>query len=75
MNIVNRAKFNIPLRVGYNKNLAESTMSPFYTADIGLNMAHFYLELASAVSTKTTKIDNKDIPNSAAASLTLGFLF
>lgn len=74
-NVVNGQRFNMPLRFGYNKNLAESSVSPFYTAGIGFNMAHFYIELAGAISTKTTKIDGNKIPNSAAASLTLGFLF
>ena len=74
-NVVNKERFNIPLRVGFNKNLSESAMSPFYTAGIGFNMMHFYIELAGAISTKTTKIDGNSIPNSAAASLTLGFLF
>jgi len=75
INLFNRPKFHIPLRVGYNKNLAESQMADFYTAGIGLNMLHFYLELAGAVSTKTTKIDGHTIPNSAAASLSIGVLF
>ena len=74
-NLVNGSKFNMPLRLGYNKNLAESSLCPFYTAGIGFNMLHFFVELAGAVSTKTSKVDGNTIPNSAAASLTLGFLF
>lgn len=73
--VVNGQRFSMPLRLGYNKNLSESTLAPFYTAGIGFNMMHFYLELAGAISTKSTKVDGHDIPNSAAASLTLGFLF
>jgi len=75
INLFNRPKFHIPLRVGYNTNLAESNVSDFVTAGIGLNMLHFYLELAAAASTDTTKVDNTTIPNSAAVSLSLGFLF
>ena len=74
-NLFNRPKFHIPLRVGYNTNLAESDMSDFLTAGIGLNMLNFYLELAGAISTSTTKVDGNTIPNSAAVSLNLGFLF
>ena len=74
-NVVNGQRFNMPIRLGFNKNLAESSVSPFYTAGIGFNMMHFYIELAGAISTDTTKIDGNDIPTSAAASLTLGFLF
>ena len=74
-NLVNSQKFNLPLRVGFNKNLAEENMSPVYTAGIGFNMIHFYIELAGAISTKTVKIEDNDIPTSAGASLTLGFLF
>ena len=74
-NLVNSQKFNLPLRLGYNRNLAASDMSPFYTAGIGFNMLHFFVEFAGAVSNKTNKIEGKDIPSSAGASLTLGFLF
>lgn len=74
-NLVNSQKFNMPLRVGYNKNLAQSNMSPFYTAGIGFDMMHFYIELAGAISTDTAEIDGKKYPASGAASLTLGFLF
>ena len=73
-NLVNGQRFQVPLRLGYNKNIAESEVSPFYTAGIGLNMRHFYVELAGAMSRKTTRVDGHTIPNSAAASLTLGFL-
>ena len=75
INLFNRPKFHIPLRVGYNKNLAESNVSDFFTAGVGLNMLHFYLELAGAVSADTSKVDGNTIPNSAAVSLSLGFLF
>ena len=75
INLVNGQKFNMPLRLGYNKNLAEASLSPFYTAGIGFNMLHFFVEVSGAISTKTTKLDDKTIPNSAAAALTLGFLF
>jgi len=75
INLFNRPKFHIPLRLGYNTNLASSNVSDFITAGIGLNMLHFYLELAGAVSTDTTKVDDTTIPNSAAVSLSLGFLF
>lgn len=75
INVFNRPKFHIPLRFGYNTNLAESDMSDFVTAGVGLNMLHFYIELAGAFSFDTTKFDDTTVPNSAAASLSLGFLF
>ena len=74
-NVVNGQRFNMPVRVGYNRNLSTSSVSPFYTAGIGFNMMHFYIELAGAISSRTTTIDGNSIPNSAAASLTFGFLF
>ena len=73
--VVNSNRFTMPLRLGYNKNLSESTLAPFYTAGVGFNMSRFYMELAGAMSTKHTKVDGHNIPNSAAASLTLGYLF
>ena len=44
-------------------------------AGIGLNMMHFHLELAGAISDGTTDVDGTSVPDSAAASLMLGFLF
>lgn len=73
--LVNKQKFSIPLRIGFNKNLAQSNMEPIYTAGIGFNMAHFYIELAGAMSMKSAKVDGKDVPTSAGASLSLGLLF
>lgn len=75
INLVNNQRFNIPLRVGYNKNLAQDDMAPFYTAGIGFHMFHFYVELAGAISNKTTNVDGRTIPTSAAATFNLGLLF
>ena len=74
-NLLNRPTFNIPLRLGFNKNLSSSAVSPFYTVGLGLNMAHFHLELAGAMSSGSTDIDGTSVPDSAAASFMLGFLF
>ena len=73
--LVNKQTFSIPLRVGFNKNLAQSNMEPIYTAGIGFNMVHFYIELAGAMSMKRANVDGKEIPTSAGASLSLGLLF
>ena len=67
--------FGVPLRAGINKNLAESKSETYYTAGIGLRIVHFWLELAGALSTEHVKVDGKDIPASAAASLQFGFTF
>ena len=47
----------------------------YVIAGIGLNMMHFHLELAGAISDGTTDVDGTSVPDSAAASLMLGFLF
>ncbi len=75
INLLNRPSFNIPLRLGYNKNLASSAVSPYYTAGLGVNMMHFHIELAGAISDGTTDVDGTSVPDSAAASLMIGFLF
>ena len=67
--------FGVPLRVGFNKNLAESESEVYYTAGIGLRLVHFWLELAGAISKDHVKVDGKDIPASAAGSFQLGFSF
>ncbi|MDR0646464.1 MAG: conjugal transfer protein TraF [Elusimicrobiota bacterium] len=75
VNVVNKPKFNLPLRVGLNKNLANSEAAAYYTAGLGLNMLHFHLELAGALSSEETTIDGTKVPASAGASLMLALLF
>jgi len=75
INVVNRKSFNLPLRAGINKNLAESNAPTYYTAGLGINTTGFYLELAGALSAETTKVNDTTIPSAAAASLNLGFVF
>ncbi len=68
-------KWGLPVRVGLNKNIAESDSEMYYTAGVGLRLARFWLELSGAFSGETAKVDGKDIPTSAAGSLQLGFVF
>jgi hypothetical protein len=75
LNVVNKPKFNLPLRLGVNKNLANSEAATYYTAGLGLNLMHFHLELAGALSNEDTTIDGKKVPATAGASLMLGLLF
>ncbi len=67
--------WGLPVRVGLNKNVAESDSEMYYTAGVGLRLSRFWLELAGAFSGETAKVDGKDIPTSAAGSLQLGFVF
>ncbi|PCI40405.1 MAG: hypothetical protein COB53_01375 [Elusimicrobia bacterium] len=79
INLINRPRFNLPFRAGIKKNLANTASGVSYTAGLGLNFFHFTIDIAGQISTKRTSIQTKGtsekIPNSAAASLQLGFLF
>jgi hypothetical protein len=74
-NVVNKPKFNLPLRFGINKNIANSEAAAYYTAGLGFNMLHFHLELAGAMSGEKTTVDGNTVPAAAGASLMLGLLF
>ena len=67
--------FSLPLRAGINKNLAEEDSAMYYTVGIGFKAAFFQTELAAAISSEQASVDGTDIPASAGASLTLGFVF
>lgn len=75
INLVNRPSFNLPLRAGINKNVANSNAPMYFTAGLGFNASHFYMEFAGAISDERTKVDNTDIPAAAAASFNVGFMF
>jgi len=79
INVVNSPRFNLPLRAGIQKNLSNSNSGVSYTAGLGLNFFHFIVELAGQVSAKSTPIESiggsEEIPNNAAASVQIAFLF
>ena len=67
--------FSLPLRAGINKNLAESDSSMYYTLGLGFKIARFQMELAGAISSETAEVEGADVPASAGASFSLGFVF
>ena len=79
INVVNRPRFNLPLRAGLKKNLSDTTSGVAFTAGAGLNFFHFTLDIAGQVSAKRTQLQsegkNEKVPNNVAASIQLGFLF
>ncbi len=75
INLVNRPSFNLPLRAGINKNIANSNAPMYFTAGLGFNAAHFYMEFAGAISNERTEVDNTDIPAAAAAAFNIGVMF
>jgi len=78
-NLVNSPAFNIALRAGIMKNLAESSSKIAYTGGLGLNLLHLVIDIGGAFSSDTVEItsNNKsyDIPVSAAAALTISLDF
>jgi len=75
VNILNRSWLNFALRGGFMDNLAESTGSMF-TAGLGLNIFHFQLDLAAAMSTKSTRIaDSQKFPTALTGSLGISVNF
>jgi hypothetical protein len=74
-NIVNRPAFNIPLRVGMMKNVANSGSDVSFTAGTGLNMLSLHIDIAGSASKNTTTLDGKTVPTNASAAASAALLF
>jgi len=75
INIINRKSFNLPLRLGMMKNIAESDSKTIYTAGIGLTFAYIHFETAVGISSGKQYIDGDKYPEKAQAVASLGILF
>jgi len=75
INIVNRKAFNIPLRAGLIKNMAEKDSKMAYTLGTGLNLLFMHFDISGLVSSQKTKMDDKDIPTKVGVAASFGLLF
>jgi len=80
VNIFNSPKFNIPLRVGLQKNVSTKADSALaYTGGFGLNFLHVMFDVAGMVSSKSTTLQSEGgsekIPNNFGASARFALLF
>ncbi|OGR69038.1 MAG: hypothetical protein A2081_04005 [Elusimicrobia bacterium GWC2_61_19] len=74
-NLINRKAFNIPLRAGLMKNLANSDSKMAYTLGTGLNLLYMHIDLAGVVSSNRVKIEDKNIPTKVEIAASFGLLF
>lgn len=75
INIFNRKAFNIPLRAGIIKNLAEKDSKMAYTLGTGLNLLYMHFDVSGVVSSERTTIDDTEIPTKLGVSASFGLLF
>jgi len=75
INIVNRKAFNIPLRAGLIKNMAEKSSKMAYTAGTGLNLLFMHFDVSALLSSERTTIDDKSIPTKLGVAASFGLLF
>lgn len=75
INVFNRKAFNIPLRAGMIKNVAEKSSKMAYTLGTGINLLYMHLDVAGVVSSEKTQLDDKDIPTKLGVSANFGLLF
>lgn len=75
INLVNRKAFNIPLRLGMIKNLAEKSSKMAYTAGTGLNLLFMHFDVSGIVSSERTELDGEDIPTKVGLAASFGLLF
>ncbi|MFA7009541.1 MAG: conjugal transfer protein TraF, partial [Elusimicrobiales bacterium] len=75
LNLVNRRAFNIPLRAGVMKNLANSDSKMAYTLGTGINMLYMHFDLAGVVSSNRVTIEDKKYPTKLELAASFGLLF
>ncbi|MDD5302177.1 MAG: conjugal transfer protein TraF [Elusimicrobia bacterium] len=78
-NVFNRSWLNIPLRIGFMRNTAETSAGNVFTAGAGLNFLHVILDASAAVSNKRVVTESqgteKKMPREVALGVQLSFLF
>ncbi len=79
VNVFNRSWINVPLRVGFNRNLADGRSGTMLTMGTGLNLAHVNVDLSAAISPKKVRTQsqgkNEEFPREAAIGFNLALLF
>ncbi len=75
VNLVNRKAFNIPLRAGLLKNMAEKDSKLAYTLGTGLNMLFMHFDVSGVIGSDRTEIDGKKFPARAGLAASFGLLF
>jgi hypothetical protein len=72
LKVVNSKNFDISLRGGWTKNMAESTSNGTYTAGLGLTLLHLNFDVAGGLTPDTVEIeDGTKIPQRVFASAML----
>ena len=77
LNLVNSNLFNLGLRAGLMKNLAESGSKPAYTTGLEFKFLHFFIDIAGAVSSQTEEIKSgstgsRKVPENAHVAVSVG---
>jgi hypothetical protein len=75
INIFNRKAFNIPLRAGLLKNIAEEDSKMAYTLGTGLNLLHMHFDVSGVVSSERTELEGTKYPTKVGVSASFGLLF
>ena len=75
INVFNRKAFNIPLRAGIMKNLAEKDSKMAYTLGTGLNLLFMHFDVSGVVSSERTTLDDSEIPTKVGVAASFGLLF
>jgi hypothetical protein len=76
INIFNRKWLNVPLRFGYIKNIAYENPDFTYTVGLGLNLAHFVIDLSAASSTTKVIVDKgQSIPKTVSGQVSISLNF
>lgn len=78
-NVVNHPAFNVPLRAGLLRNLADGRSGTMLSLGAGLNLAHFHVDGSFSVSPKKVRTqslgESAQFPREATLGIALGVLF
>lgn len=75
INIVNRKAFNIPLRAGLSKNMAEKDSKTAFSLGTGLNLLYMHFDISAQMSSDKTEIEGTKYPNKLNIAAGFGILF
>lgn len=73
--IINRHTFKLPVRVGINKNLADSDAPTYFTAGFSSINNDFIFEMAATVGDSTEKLNGNNFPNVMGLTMSFAWAF
>lgn len=75
LNIGHSVNYNLPLRFGLIKNIADNSSKLAYSVGAGLHLLHMHFDIAALASPDTTEFKGKDYPTNVGLSAAFSMMF